>query len=455
VAGSPPGEPPGHEFRLKLILVALLLPEGTSFFIGDFRLTAARVLLIVFSIAAVIDYRRRPVRTFLMSDLWALTASLSMLIAGAVTEGFTGLKGAGIGAVEFAGCYYVFRYSLAPMNSSVRVVRFACKAVIIVVAIALLDPLTGKLATYEFTKALTGYTKPAVEAEFAVHAESLFRDGLVRAAGPLEHSILFGCVCVWFGTLAFFTFPRRLFGWAVAIIAGVGLWFSQARGAWVAYLMAFTLAGYYIATKSLRWRWRLIGTAMGLFLAVVFIGSGAPVATLMRIGGLSPSAAYYRQVIWATAGPMLMNSPFVGIGSSWDWLSNSDLFGPSVDAFWLQNSMNYGIPASLFVFLTMITPFWRHPLDNVTSLSAEEQRLSVALGIVTTTCLFMGFIVHFWGVCWILLGAFAGARASLVEAATLRSQAALNPTATMPAPAVGRKVYRFGARGLKPQRVWR
>jgi O-antigen ligase len=143
----------------------------------------------------------------------------------------------------------------------------------------------------------------------------------------------------------------------------------------------------------------------------------------MRLGGLSPEAAYYRQAIWAAAGPMVLHSPLFGIGSAWDWQSSSDLFGPSVDAFWLQNSMTYGIPATLFVFLTMVSPFWRKPLDKSPLLTSEERRLSVALGIVIVTAIFLGFIVHFWGACWILLGIFPAIRANLVEAARSASRA--------------------------------
>jgi len=453
-AGRASSRAAGRELRLKLLIAALFLPEGLSFFIGDFRLTLARVLLIIFSIQVALGYLRGPRRVFIMSDFFALAASAWMLLASTVTEGFGGIKGAGIAAVEFAGCYYAFRYFLGPINSSVRIVDFASKVVVVVIAIALLDPLTGKLFTYELTKALTGYTKPIVEGELAVHAESLFRDGLVRAMGPLEHSILLGCVCVWLGTLAFFTFPRRFFGWSVALFALIGLWFSQARGTWVAYVMAFGLSGYYVVTRGLSLRWKLIGSALGLLLVAVFTLSGAPIATLMKLGGISPSAAYYRQTIWASAGPLVMHSPLFGIGSSWNWQAYSDLYGPSVDAFWLQNSMNYGIPASLFVFLTMTSPFWRRPLDNSPYLSLEERRLSVALGIVTTTAIFLGFIVHFWGACWILLGAFAAIRANLVEAATLRRRAAQALSRQGAVVGTGEKNYRFGfgPRSLKVQR---
>src|ERR1700687_2104522 len=412
------------ELHLKLIIAALFLPEGLSFFIGEFRLTVVRVLLIIFSTTTLLRYRRGPARVFVLSDLLALAAAVWMLVAITVTEGFAGLKGASIAAIEFTGCYYVFRYSLGPINSSVRIVRFACKTMVVVIAIALLDPLTGKLFTYELAKGLTGYTKLLVEEALAQQAEALFRDGLLPAMGPLEHSILFGCVCAWFGTIAFFTFPYRLFGWSIAVFALVGLWFSQARGAWLAYVVAFGLSGYYAVTKGFPMRWKLIGSAAGLALAAIFSVSGAPIATLMRLGGRSPAAAHYRQGIWAAAGPLVAHSPLFGIGSSWDWQASSDLYGPSVDSFWLQNSMTYGIPASLLVFLTMVTPFWRGLIDNSPNLSPEEKRLSVALGIVTTTTVLLGFIVYFWGVCWILIGAFAAIRANLAEAATLRHRAA-------------------------------
>jgi hypothetical protein len=437
------------ERQLKLIIAALFLPEGLSFFIGDFRLTVVRVLLIIFTTTTVLRYLRGPARVFVLSDLLAPAAAVWMLLASTVTEGFAGLKGASIAAVEFTGCYYAFRFSLGPINSSVRIVRFACKVMVVVIAIALLDPLTGKLFTYEFAKGLTGYAKPFLEEALAQHAEALFRDGVLRAMGPMEHSILFGCVCAWFGTLAFFTFPYRFFGWSIAVFALVGLWYSQARGAWVAYVMAFGLSGYYVVTKRFPvMRWKLIGSAAALALAAIFSVSGSPIATLMKLGGLSPAAAYYRQAIWATAGPLVAHSPLFGIGSTWDWQANTDLYGPSVDAFWLQNSMAYGIPASLLVFLTMVSPFWRGPIDNSPNLSPEERRLSVGLGIVTATAVLMGFIVHFWGVCWVLIGAFPAIRANLAEAATLRHRTAQALNGRRRVEATGRKNYQFAPRKL-------
>jgi len=113
--------------------------------------------------------------------------------------------------------YYVFRHLLGPVDSSVRLVRFSCKLIIPIVLLALLDPLTGSLFTYEIIKGLTGYVKVAYENALASGAETVFRGGVVRAMGPLEHSILFGAVCVWLGALALITFPFQLLGWSVVL----------------------------------------------------------------------------------------------------------------------------------------------------------------------------------------------------------------------------------------------
>lgn len=414
--------PFGDELRLKLLLLALFLPEGLSFFIGDFRLTTARILLIIFSIGAVSRRVKAPAVVYVPSDVIAPTAAVWMLLAGTITGGFIGLKGAGIEAIEFIGAYYVFRQFLGPVDSSVRVVKFACTMMILVVGIALLDPLKGELVTYELVKGLTGYVKPTFEEALALHSQTLYRNELVRAMGPLEHSIAFGSACVWFGTLAFVTFPSRPFGWSVAGVALVGVWFSQARGPLLAYIIAFALALFYVATKQFAARWKIIGLLAALSITVIFSFSGSPIATLMKLSGVDAETGWYRQAIWNAATPLVAEAPLFGQGSSWswDWQSNPILSSGSVDAFWLATALKYGIPGSVLILLTMVSAFWLGPIDRSRYLSGEERRLSLALGIVITTAVALGFTVHFWGACWILLGAFAGMRANLAEVAILR-----------------------------------
>src|SRR5436190_986544 len=185
----------GDEAALKLLMAALFLPEGFSFFIGDFRLTVARLLLICFSVAAVIRLCGRigtAAYACIPSDVLAVIAAIWMVIAAMITSGpANGLKGGGALALDFVGAYFVFRSFLGSIDSSVRIVVFGCKLIVVVVLIALLDPLTGKLFTYEAIKGITGYRKVAYEVAIFAQAETLYRDGSIRAMGPMEHSILF------------------------------------------------------------------------------------------------------------------------------------------------------------------------------------------------------------------------------------------------------------------------
>ena len=160
-----------------------------------------RALLLVLLITATLRFFRK-VNTLgsvrVPSDLVAGFAAIWIVLAGSVTDGLAiGLKSGGVLALEFTGTYYVFRHLLGPVNSSVRVVKFSCMLIIVVVGLALLDPLTQRLFTHNFVNALTGYVKEAYD----LGSESIFRNGLVRAMGPLEHSILFAAVCTWFVAL--------------------------------------------------------------------------------------------------------------------------------------------------------------------------------------------------------------------------------------------------------------
>jgi hypothetical protein len=406
-------------------MAAMFFPEGLSLFVGDFRLPLVRIVLIILLIPATTRFlsRASSFRSVLVpSDLTAITAGIWIITAGMVTGGFMdGLKGGGALALEFTGSYYVFRQLLGSVDSSVRLVRFCGKLIIVVVGLAVLDPVIGEPFTYEIVKGLTGYVKSGWEWAMEYQADTLYRNGLVRAMGPMEHSILFSAVCAWFGTLALCTFPSRLFGKTVAVIALLGAVASQAKGPLLAYIIALGLIIFSFATTHLAGRWRVLGSLVAVYVASVFLYSGSPIATLLRFGGLYPEAGWYRQAIWETAGPMVLQSPLFGLGlaGDWGWQGSDILIGSSVDAFWLASAMMFGIPGSVLVFLTIVGPFCLGPIDKSPYLSREEQRLSVAFGIVATIVVFLGFTTHFWGTCWTLLGVFAGIRANLAAAAIL------------------------------------
>lgn len=413
------------ETWIKVLIAALFLPEGLSFFIGDFRLSLARVMIIILAGTAIMKSLQNTNRKVtLPSDVFAIVTGLWMIIAPTITEGGDGLKGGGILALEFSGAYLIFRHLLSAPDSSTRVVRFMCLMIVIIVPLAVLDPLSDRLVVYETVKGLTGYAKGAFDWAKQVRSETMYRHGLVRAMGPLEHSILFGAACAWLGTIAACTFSPKPFGILIAAVACVGIGVSQAQGPFVAYALSLFLLFYYFVTKRIVTRWKIVGFIFSACLGFICLFSANPVATLLGLGGINPETGWYRQSIWSAVTPFVMEKPIFGMGlnEEWDWQSSGALVGASVDAMWLRLAMMLGIPGTLLVFLTMIGPYLLGSVDRSPFLSHHERRLSVGLGLATIAAIFLGFTVHIWGTCWILLGALAGMRANLAATHKLRSR---------------------------------
>jgi O-antigen ligase len=413
------------ERRLKILIVASFLPEGLSFFIGDFRLPLIRILIIIFLIPAISRYLYRlKSSTFylLPSDAFVLFAAGWMIISGVITDGaFDGIKGAGALALEFTGTYCVFRQFLRTKDSAVRLIAFSRWPIIVVICIALLDPLLGRLFTHDFVAQITGYPKYMQILDF--DSDGFVRNGVVRAMGPLEHSIMFGSVCAWFGILTLCVFRLSAFNVIFQIAVVTGLLFSQSKAPILAYVIGVVLISIHFLFRRFAGRWKLLLSLLTAYLLAVFSYSGSPVSTLLRYSGVSPEAGWYREIIWASAGSIVLRSPVFGWGlGDWQWQSFPGLVGGSVDSLWLELSMLSGIPGCIFVFLTLIGTSRRGTVDGGLFVSQEEQRLFVALGIVTFTIIFLGFTVHFWGTCWILLGAFPAIRASLAEAEVVRGR---------------------------------
>jgi len=414
------------ELWIKALIAALFLPEGLSFFIGDFRLSLARVLIIILTGTAIVRFLQSTNRSVTVpSDVFAIMTGLWMIIAPSITDGGDGLKGGGMLALEFSGAYLIFRNLLSARDSAVRVVFFLCTMIVVIVPLAVLDPLSDRLVVYETVRGLTGYSKGAFDWAKQVHSETMYRHGLVRAMGPLEHSILFGAACAWLGTIAACTFSPKPFGILIAVVACVGIAASQAQGPLVAYALSLSLMFYYFITKRMVTRWKIIGIIFCACLGFIFLFSANPVATLLGLGGVNPETGWYRQAIWQAVTPFVMEKPIFGMGLSeeWDWQSSGALVGASVDAMWLRLAMMLGIPGTLLVFLTMTGSYLLGSIDRSSFLSHAERRLSVGLGLATVAAIFLGFTVHIWGTCWVLLGAFAGMRGGLAAAHKLRGKA--------------------------------
>jgi hypothetical protein len=403
---------PKLPLALKAVLMLLFLPQELSLFIADLRLTPERVILLILTPILIAQLARKMVSgryRFVASDLFVPLAAIWMFIGPTVTSDFgDAFKHSGPVALEYFVSYLAARVLLSERKQSLVFVSWLCVIISIVAIDALMDTVAGKYITREVLGQITGYTDLSYEFD-------LYRFGLLRATGPVEHPILLGFNCA-IGLLIAFAADIALRPFCIAFCAvGVVIAFSSASQQSV--IMGFGLMAYGRLTAAMPGRWMLlIGLTIASF-AVVLLTVGSPFVVIIKAMTLDPSTGYFRLYIWNSLGPLILDNPYFGVPQQ----LSDQVYKGTIDSLWLVLSLLYGIPCAVFIGLAMIGACSRPTSGPRALLTYSESRLGVALSIVIFLAIFAGFTVHFWGSTWILIGLLVGLRAHLGELAALNA----------------------------------
>src|SRR6266851_7143378 len=196
---------------LKLIAITTFLPEELSFYILGLRFTAIRLILIVLTPLLLIRLGQRLAAgryRFVLSDIFVFLEGFWMIYAPANVVGVgQALNHAGPTALEFCVGYMATRLLLSEHGHALSFAALLCRVIAIVALLALLDPLTNRSLIHYLASQLTGYQKPLVTVD-------IYRLGLLRATGPIEHAILFGFACA-VGLLIAASIPIRSRSFAI------------------------------------------------------------------------------------------------------------------------------------------------------------------------------------------------------------------------------------------------
>jgi len=395
---------------MKLVLLSWFLPEGMSFFIAGMRLNVIRVIFLVLTpvvfarFANKISSRRY---RFVLSDLFVPLSAFWMFLGPAVIYGIgDSLAHSGPVVLEYLIAYMATRVLLEENGQSLAFISMLCAVISGICLDAFMDTLTGHYFTRDVVTAITGFQK-----EWNGGWEDAFRFGLLRAAGPIEHPILFGIIA---GIGLLYSSYVRI-RWRPFCIAACGLGiiicFSSAPEQSV--LMGFGLLVYGRVMAGLRVKWLLIIGAIAAFALTLFMASNRPFGALFDVATIDPSTAYYRLYVWNSVGPYVLASPWFGV-----YAPDVEYQG-SVDSLWLVLAASYGIPCSAMVGLSMIGAC-SLPTDlGRALLGPAESRAGTVSGVIMAVIIFAGFTVHFWGSLWILVGLLTGLRAHLGELGAL------------------------------------
>jgi hypothetical protein len=407
---------------LKLILFSLFLPEATSFFVGGLRLTVTRLLLILLTPVVFSRLQTKCASgcyRFVWSDFFVSASALWMFLGPSVTYGVLDtVVHSGPVVLEYLVAYLSTRVLLTENRQAEAFVSLLCAIMIFVVLDACLDVATGRYFTRELLEQLTGYQKV-----WSVDDEVRF--GLLRAAGPMEHPILFGFVSSIGLLLAVAISMRRRTLKVAACALGVVISLSSAPEQ--SAVMGLAFLAYSRVFRKLPRKWLILSVVPTITMIVLFIATPTPFGHLFDLLTIDSQTAYYRLYIWNEVGPAILDNPWFAVpDGAYDYRG-------SIDSVWLVLSLSYGIPCAALTGLSMIGACslptdWPHAY-----LTEAASRLGAALGIAIFLVIFMGFTVHFWGTTWILIGLLLGLRAHLGELGQLNKQ----PRLALRAPPAG------------------
>jgi hypothetical protein len=398
---------------LKLILLVLFVPPELSIFFGDLRFTLERLLLILLTPFVTVrlvqkvasgDYR------FVASDLFVPLAALWMFVGPAVTYdmGYA-LHHSGPVVLEFLITYASTRVLLSGHGQALLFINMLCVLIVFVVMDAALDTATGTYITRELSSHVTGYL------DFRINSD-LYRLGLLRAMGPIEHPILFGFTCA----ISFMLSIAVKIRWRGFCIAGsaLGLLLSLSSAPQQCTIMGLALLIYGRVLAGQHWKWHALEIGAGAFAILLFVSTPTPFGHLFDLFTIDPQTAYFRLYIWNMVGPAILQNPFFSVtATSYDYQG-------SVDAVWLYLALLYGMPCAILTGLSMLGSCSLPTDPGRAQLLPEESRLGNVLGIVIFMIVYMGFTVDYWGITWILIGLLVGVRAHIGELGRIEDGAA-------------------------------
>jgi O-antigen ligase len=365
-------------------------------------------LLIVRFTQSVIAGRYR----FVASDILVVFAGVWMIYALANVIGMAdAFNHAGPVALEFCIGYMATRFLLREHGHALSFANFVCCVIAVSALLALADPLTGQYLTHDVSSLVTGYHRT-----ITMGLNDMYRMGLFRAAGPLEHPILLGLACA-VGLLIAVGTPIR--ARTLTIIAcSLGLFIAVSSAPIQGAIMGLILLAYGRAAARLPRRWLLLLIIAGLGGLTVFFASNSPFGIVFRHLMLDPETGYFRFYIWQMGTAALAQSPWFGLG--WPPFQTEIDINTSVDSLWLMSALIFGLPGAALIGLSMIGAASRKTSGATARLTTEESELGTALGVVIFILIFLAFTVHYWGTIWVLAGLLTGVRAHLGELAALK-----------------------------------
>lgn len=377
----------GLPWPATIFLVSLIIPWVIN--VGSLRLSAYRIVLLVMIAPCffrLISGKAGPLR---LPDIAILFYCVWGMICLTVVHGVdTAIQSGGMLFVETVGAYLLARIYIRNADDFRDMISLLFKIVIFLLPFGIIEMIAGQKPLLQ----LFGTVMPTIDVTMMDQ-----RWGMSRVQGPFEHPILFGVCCgsILATTHMVLGYEKTLAQrWLKsAIVMGTAL-LALSSGPLTALIGQCMLLGWNWLLQSVRARWTILWAAVITVCLGVYVYSGQSIARfyISHAPLFDSWSAYYRLLIWEYGTQTVMNHPIFGIG--YNEYERPSWMAPSVDMFWLNNGIMFGLPGGLLMAGTLLSAAWL-----VGRRSTDNPRISdYKTGYLISLAFFfiVGWTVHFW-----------------------------------------------------------
>lgn len=397
--------------RIYLVFITLLaMCTPLQLHIGPVVLTPTRLVLLLVIIPLFIRLLMGKYGKILFVDLLMVAHVGWQIVAIAYNNPAAAVQFIGSNGTEFMGGYLVARCGIRSKEDFVAFIKFFLVLILCMMPFAFIETQTGRPVIPSMLRSIgLQSTRDVLSGP---------RLGLERAQVVFPHPIHFGLFCsmalalVYLGLADQYSKAKRLF---LGVLIFVSTIMSVSSGAVLPLLVQIMLIGWAGLTHRVNRRWIiLIAILIPLYLVMeVLSDRPAHIAILSRVTFNSHNV-YWRSFIFEYGMQNVWANPIFGLGLR-EWVRPAFMHSASMDNFWLLNTVRYGIPGFLFLFLAFLGSLFAvmkrdFPVDH----PLRQVRLAYALGMVSLTLTLA--TVHVWGPVYALTMLFLGSGIWLITA---------------------------------------
>jgi len=370
-----------------------MLAVPVIFYIGPTRLSPYRVVLVVTFIPCLIAWLSGSVgRTRLPDILMLLAATWGAVVLLTLHGIDVGLQSAGIFVIETWGTFLLARRYIRDVFSFRRMVRCLVLMVLVLLPFAAYENVTGSPILLKwFGLIFSVFPDATTEARW----------GLTRAQATFEHPILFGVVCSSAFALSYYAFgvAPRLVRLLVVSLVVITVLCSFSAGALVSLMIQMILIVWDKITAGVVRRWAILAALItAAYILVENTSNRGASQVFISYLTFNADTSYMRIHIWNYGMESVMQHPIFGVGLN-DW-EHAEWMGSSIDNFWLNTAVTYGVPGFLFIVGALLSVCFG--LGRLRNLSLEVAQCRTGLivtlcGLVVAMC-----TVHLWNASYVL-----------------------------------------------------